>query len=81
MDYINRLDNFDGPDIAEYTLKDEFKLYEEGLAIYKKFDLNVEAIDVLLNKIKNPARAHEFADKVNLPEVWSRLAQSYLNLG
>lgn len=78
MDYINRLDNFDGPEIADYALSDEFKMYEEALAIYKKFDLNTEAIDVLLNRINNVARAHEFAEKVNLPEVWSRMALSYL---
>jgi clathrin heavy chain len=53
MDYINRLDNFDGPDIAVVALSDEYRLYEEGFAIYKKFNMAVEAIDVLLNKINN----------------------------
>jgi clathrin heavy chain len=79
LDYINRLDNFDGPDIAEYALHDDYRMYEEALAIYRKFDLNSEAVDVLLNRIGNIQRAHEFAEKVNLPEVWTKVANNYLN--
>jgi clathrin heavy chain len=51
MDYINRLDNYDGPDIALVALSDEYCMYEEAFTIYKKFDMSVEAVDVLLNKI------------------------------
>lgn len=65
LDYVNRLDNFDGPYIANLALSDEYRLYEEALAIYKKVNLNVEAVDVLLNHIQSVPRAHEFADKVN----------------
>jgi len=36
MDYIGRLDNFDGPEIAAYCLEEEFKLYEEAFFIFKK---------------------------------------------
>lgn len=57
MDYINRLDNYDGPDIALVALSDEYCMYEEALAIYKKFDMNTEAIDVLLSKINSVPRA------------------------
>jgi clathrin heavy chain len=31
----------------------------------------------LLDQLKNIARAHEYAEKVNQPEVWSRLANTY----
>ena len=38
MDYLNRLDNFDGPDIAKIAISDQYKLYEEAFFIYKKFE-------------------------------------------
>ena len=28
MDYINRLDNYDGPEMAKIALDDKYKLYE-----------------------------------------------------
>jgi hypothetical protein len=37
MEYINRLDNFDGPDIAKIAASDANELYEEALTIYIKF--------------------------------------------
>jgi hypothetical protein len=40
MEYINRLDNFDGPQIALIAIRDDYQLYEEGFAIYKKFKLH-----------------------------------------
>ena len=81
MDYINRLDNYDGPDIALVALSDEYCMYEEAFAIYKKFDMNTEAIDVLLSKINSVPRAQEFAERTNIPEVWSRLASTYTYSG
>lgn len=36
MDYINRLDNYDGEEIAKIALSEEYALYEEALVIYKK---------------------------------------------
>lgn len=49
MDYINRLDNFDGQEIANIALGEDYKLYEEALVIFKKKDMHTEAMDVLLN--------------------------------
>ena len=43
-DLINRLDNFDGPAVAEKAI--EFTLFEEAFEIYKKFSKKVEAIKV-----------------------------------
>ncbi|KAI8117809.1 Clathrin heavy chain [Lucilia cuprina] len=42
MDYINRLDNYDAPDIANIAISNQ--LYEEAFAIFKKFDVNTSAI-------------------------------------
>lgn len=44
MEYINRLDNYDAPDIANIAINNE--LYEEAFAIFKKFDVNTSAIQV-----------------------------------
>ena len=46
MEYINRLDNYDAPDIAKIAIGSE--LYEEAFAIFKKFDVNTSAIEVQL---------------------------------
>jgi clathrin heavy chain len=40
MDYINRLDNYDGPEMALIALSDDYKLYEEALTIYKKKNMH-----------------------------------------
>lgn len=51
MEYINRLDNYDAPDIANIAINNQ--LYEEAFAIFKKFDVNTSAIQVnLVLKIK-----------------------------
>ena len=47
MEYINRLDNYDAPDIANIAISNE--LYEEAFAIFKKFEVNTSAIQVGLS--------------------------------
>ena len=77
MDYINRLDAFNGPEVGEIAVGNE--LYEEAFAIFKKFDLHVDAMKVLLENLENLERGEEYANKVDLPEVWSQLAKAYLS--
>jgi clathrin heavy chain len=50
MDYINRLDNFDGQVVGVGV---GAKLYVEAIAMVKKFDLNVQIVNVLLDNIQN----------------------------
>lgn len=78
-DYIFRLDNFDGPAVAEKAI--EYQLFEEAFEIYKKFNRKVEAIKVLLSYMSDLDRAHDYANKVDEPAVWSELAHAYLNAG
>ena len=63
MEYINRLDNFDGPEIAKIAISDQYGMYEEGFVIYTKFakaaakpdeatELNVLAMGVLVGDLK-----------------------------
>lgn len=79
MDYIVRLDNFDGLDIANIALDTE--LYEEAFAAFKKFNLNAEAISVLLDHMHNIERAYEFAERVNDLRVFRLLAKAQLEAG
>jgi len=79
MDYIDRLNNFDGHDIAKIACSDSYQLYEESFEIYKKVDSNVDAIDVLLNHLEDIDRSVEFAQRCNQSEVWSHLAKSQLD--
>jgi len=50
MDYINRLDNYEGLELAKIAQEDQYELYDEALCIYKKFGEPVEAIKILLEK-------------------------------
>ncbi|OWR54911.1 clathrin heavy chain [Danaus plexippus plexippus] len=79
MEYINRLDNYDAPDIANIAINNE--LYEEAFAIFKKFDVNTSAIQVLIDQVKDLQRAYEFAERCNEPGVWSQLAKAQLQQG
>lgn len=79
MDYINRLDNFDGPAVGEVAV--EAQLYEEAFSIFKKFNLNVQAVNVLLDNIRSIDRAVEFAFRVEEDAVWSQVARAQLREG
>lgn len=90
QDYINRLDNFDGPEIAKIAASETYELYEEAFAIYVKFAkatkvpeeraaLNKSAVEVLVDNLRALDRAKAFAERVNEPEVWSKLAKAQLD--
>jgi len=48
MEYINRLDNYDAPDIANIAISSE--LYEEAFAIFRKFEVNTSAIQASVQR-------------------------------
>ena len=76
MDYITRLDNYDAPEIANIAIGAQ--LYEEAFTIFKRYEVNAKAIEVLLDYIGSLDRAYEFAEKINLPDTWSKLARAQL---
>ena len=45
MEYINRLDNYDAPDLATICIGSE--LFEEAFSIFRKYDVNTSAIEVM----------------------------------
>jgi clathrin heavy chain len=71
MEYIQKLDNYDALDIANFAITK--KLYEEAFEIFRKFDLNASAMKVLLENIQDIHRAYEFAEKVSESAVWGLL--------
>jgi clathrin heavy chain len=75
--YISKLQNYDSNEIAKIAT--EHQLYEEALTIYKKYEQHGLAINVLVEHIVSIDRGLEFANKVNKPEVWSRLAKAQLD--
>ena len=78
--YIDSLDNYDGLTVAKICKQDENKLYQEAFLIYKKFNRNVEAIDVLLYDLKDLERGREFAEYLaNDTAVWSILGKAQLD--
>mmetsp|Transcript_30328 Transcript_30328/g.70760 ORF Transcript_30328/g.70760 Transcript_30328/m.70760 type:complete len:1710 (-) Transcript_30328:179-5308(-) len=81
MDYINRLDNYDGPEIAKIAVGEPYHLYEEAFLIYKKGGQVAEAMDTLLSNIESLERAQEFAVKCNDVKVWYKLGSAQLKGG
>lgn len=77
-EFIHRMDKFDGPEIANIALGDQYKLYEEAFSIYKKFDHHQKAIGVLLDYLNDLERAEEYAQRADESEVWSLLAKKQL---
>lgn len=76
-DYISRLNNYDAPDVARIAI--ESGLHEEAFEIYKKINAHGDAVNVLVEHIVSIDRASEYADKVDVPDVWSRLAKAQLD--
>eukprot|EP00178_Gracilaria_changii_P011059 TRINITY_DN3179_c0_g1_i1.p1 TRINITY_DN3179_c0_g1~~TRINITY_DN3179_c0_g1_i1.p1 ORF type:complete len:1727 (-),score=283.16 TRINITY_DN3179_c0_g1_i1:8574-13754(-) len=79
MEYVRRLDNYDGEDIAQVAVGEG--LLEEAFAIHQKFEQHPLAITVLLDNMKDFARAEEYALKVDTSEVWSVLGVKQLEAG
>ncbi|EPE29243.1 Clathrin heavy-chain terminal [Glarea lozoyensis ATCC 20868] len=77
MDYIHRLDAYNAPDIANICI--EVGLFEEAFEVYKKINDHKSAANVLVEHIVSIDRAHEYAERVELPEVWSRVAKAQLD--
>lgn len=75
--YIQNLDNYDPDEIAQQCI--EVGMYEEAFLIYKKAGNHVEATNVLVDHVVSIDRAQEYADQVDLPEVWSKTAKAQLD--
>ena len=75
--YIERLSGYDVDEIAKIAI--DHGLFEEAFQIYSKAGQNTDAMDVLVEHIVSIDRAQHFANKLNLPEIWSRLGKAQLD--
>ncbi|KAK5137642.1 hypothetical protein LTR08_007937 [Meristemomyces frigidus] len=75
--YIQQLDNYSPEDIAQQCI--EVGMHEEAFLIYKKAGQHVEATNVLVDHVVSIDRAQEYADQVDMPEVWSKVAKAQLD--
>jgi len=89
--YIDQLDNFDAKDIALICLSENHMLFEEGFNIYVKFskpehtqdkdeqvEMQVLAIGVLVDHMKDLDRAKTYASTCDAKPVWSKLGKAQL---
>ncbi|ORY66519.1 uncharacterized protein BCR38DRAFT_484132 [Pseudomassariella vexata] len=76
-DYIQRLDAYDPDECAQLCIN--VGLYEEAFEIYKKAGNQTAAVAVLVEHVVSIDRASAFADDVDSPEVWSKVAKAQLD--
>ncbi|KAL7409328.1 clathrin heavy chain 1 [Mrakia frigida] len=75
--YIGKLQNYDSDEIARIAV--EQGLYEEAFTVYTKHDQHAQAIGVLVEHVASLDRGSQYANKINKPEVWSRLGKAQLD--
>ncbi|KAK6069745.1 hypothetical protein SCUP234_10500 [Seiridium cupressi] len=76
-DYIQRLDAYEPDECAHLCIN--VGLYEEAFDIFKKAGNQTAAVAVLVEHVVSIDRASAFADEVDLPEVWSKVAKAQLD--
>ena len=77
MDYIHQLSAYNAEEIANTCIS--VGLFEEAFEIYKKGDNHLAATNILVDHIVSIDRAQEYAERVELPEVWSKVAKAQLD--
>ena len=77
MDYIHQLSAYNADEIANMCVS--VGLFEEAFEIYKKVDNHTAATNVLVDHVVSIDRAQEYAERVELPEVWSKVAKAQLD--
>ena len=77
MNYIQQLNNFEVSDVAPRLI--EVGMYDEAFELFKKQNDPVNAVSVLTDHIVSIDRAQEYADRVDTPEVWSKVAKAQLD--
>ena len=77
MDYIHQLSAYNGEEIANMCIT--VGLFEEAFEIYKKSENHAAATNVLVEHVVSIDRAQDYAERVELPEVWSKVAKAQLD--
>jgi len=79
MNYITRLNDYAWEKIALKLIEEG--LFDEAIACYKKFNKNVEAVNVMLNYQQNLGGAADWASHCNDPLVWGAVARVQIQNG
>lgn len=77
MEYIHQLSAYNAEEIANACIA--VGLFEESFEIYKKQDNHVAAMNILVDHVVSIDRAQEYAERVEQPEVWSKVAKAQLD--
>lgn len=77
MDYIHRLDGFNAQEIAGVCI--DVGLFEEAFQVFKKIGDSEAAVSVLVENVVSIDRAQAFAEEIDRPEVWSKVAKAQLD--
>jgi clathrin heavy chain len=77
MNYIDKLSDYDVDEIAKIAIDNG--LYEEAFRIYGKNDQHGDAMNVLVEHIVSIERGQQYANKLDKPELWSRLGKAQLD--
>jgi clathrin heavy chain len=75
--YIHKLANYDHLDIA--CIATDNGLYEEAFTTYKKYNEHAPATNTPVEHIVSLERGVDYANKVDQPAVWARLAKAQLD--
>ncbi|PNS17825.1 hypothetical protein CAC42_3220 [Sphaceloma murrayae] len=75
--YIQNLDAYSPEDIAQQCI--EVGMHEEAFLIHKKDGNHLAASNVLVEHVVSIDRAQEYAEQVEIPEVWSRVGKAQLD--
>lgn len=75
--FLNKLDSYEGPTLAEKCI--ENSLFEEAYFIYDKIKDYSSAIEVIIKYMDDLKRATIYAEKINTPEVWSKIGRAKIN--
>lgn len=77
MNYIDRIQGYDVDEISKIAV--DHGLYEEAFRIHSKAEAHGDAMKVLVEHIVSIDRAYQYANKLNKPELWSRLGKAQLD--
>jgi clathrin heavy chain len=75
--FLHKLDAYEGPELAIKCL--ENSLFEEAYYIYDKLKDYSSAIGVIIKYMDDLKRATIYADKINTPEVWSKIGRAKIS--
>lgn len=78
MEYVTSLEDYDAGDIAVAAAAE--KLFEESFVVYDRHNMKKDAIQTLLNGLKDTSRGRLYAQKTDQPDVWSTLGLHLLAL-